>query len=139
MTKKKWVWMPHPGHFIGSRDCRFHLNTYIGKYIISTVGEYWPDQMVRRIHANVYDPEWYLKNQDKKGDMFDSIFLSKFGYHDIGVDRKYETMVFKATKSKNECCPYSASDWLEIDMEGYNSADDATKGHLKMCNKWSKK
>jgi hypothetical protein len=42
MKKNRWVHMPHPGHFIGGPDCRFHLNTYVGKYIVSTGGEYTP-------------------------------------------------------------------------------------------------
>jgi hypothetical protein len=62
MTRDKWVWMGHSGHFILGSSCRFHLNTYVGRYIVSTVGELWNDTAVRRIHASVYDKEWYAKN-----------------------------------------------------------------------------
>jgi len=40
LPKEKWIYMPHPGHFIEASNCRFILNTYVGKYIVSTVGEY---------------------------------------------------------------------------------------------------
>lgn len=104
ITQDKWVWMPHAGHFISGYRCCFKLNTKVGKYIISTVGEL-PD-----------------------GD----------GFMDIGADRKYETMVFPAKKSKTKCCPWEARSWGGIDFKGYNEAEDAYKGHLAMCRKYSK-
>jgi len=139
MKKENWVFMPHAGHFIGGNDCRFHLNTYVGKYIVSTVGELWSDQKVRRIHAEVYDIEWYRENENKKGDNFDRIYMKKFGFEEIGCGRTYETMVFKAEKSKNKCCPYRIIVEKEVDSAGYNSPEEAYKGHLKLCEKWSKK
>lgn len=39
MERDKWVWMPHAGHFILGHKCQFRLCTYVGKYIVSTVGE----------------------------------------------------------------------------------------------------
>lgn len=139
MKKDKWKWFPHAGHLIICNDCRFHLNTYVGKYIVSTVGEYWPDRVVREIHAKVYNPNWLEENKHKKGDEFNHVYMKEFGYEDIGAGRKYETMVFKAIKSKDKCCPYTAANWTEIDMNGYNTNEDAYKGHLKMCQKWNKK
>ena len=65
--------------------------------------------------------------------------MEKIGYEELGYKRLYETMVFKAKKSDHKCCPYTASDWMEEDMVGYNTAEDAYKGHLKMCRKWSNK
>lgn len=139
MNKEKWVWMPHAGHFILGNRCQFVLNTYVGKYIVSTVGELWSDQQVRRIHASVWDEKWYLENQSKKGDTFDTVYMKQFGYEDIGGDRKYETMVFKAKKSALKCCPYVMISGEELDLKGYNDAEKAYKEHLKMCEKWSKK
>jgi hypothetical protein len=138
MKKEKWVYMPHAGHFICGSDCRFHLNTYVGKYIVSTVGEYWPDQQVRRIHAEVHDPAWYAKNMALRGDNFDRVYMEKFGYEDIGANRKYETMVFKAKRGDFKCCPWEMKSGEDIDFDSYNDAGDAYKGHLKMCDKWSK-
>lgn len=139
MTKDKWVWMPHAGHLIVGNDCQFHLNTYVGGYIVSTVGEYWPDRGVREIHAEVWDVGWFNTNRFRKGDDFDSAYMKKFGYEEIGFGRTYETMVFKAGRDKeNSCCPWTMQTPTDQDMRGYNTATDAYKGHLKLCEKWSK-
>lgn len=131
--------MPHAGHFICGNDCRFHLNTYVGKYIVSTVGELWSDQNARRIHAQVYDPKWYEINVILKGDNFDHEYMKRFGYEEVGMNRTYETMVFKAIRDKvNKCCSWTMVSG-ELDFDGYKIANDAYKGHLKLCNKWSKK
>jgi len=138
--KENWVWMPHAGHLIVGDQCIFHLNTYVGGYVVSTVGEYWPDQQVRRIHAEVHDPQWYAENRDKKGDMFDAVYRRKFGFEDIGADRTYETMVFKATRETNPafmCCPWTMKTPSNLDFDAYSDAVDAYKGHLAMCKKWA--
>jgi hypothetical protein len=139
MKPDKWIWMPHPGHFICSYQCRFHLNTCVGKYIVSTVGELWPERAVREIHAKIHDPKWFAENNHLLGDYFDRAYMKKFGYEDIGCSRKYETMVFEAITSDHKCCPYDADVKKDLDMLPYNTAEDAYKGHLKLCKKWSKK
>ncbi len=113
MTKKrikkdKWIWMPHAGHLCVGYLCRFKLNTCVGKYIISTVGEYFP------------------RNEDKMDT--------------LGADENsfYETMVFRAKKSKYKCCPYEATG-SELDCIRYPIADMAYIGHLKECKKWASK
>lgn len=138
MKKDKWIWMPHAGHFICASKCQFHLNTYVGKYIVSTVGELWNERCVREIHAKVYDPEWLLENRHLKGDDFDYAYMKKFGFEEIGCDRKYETMVFVAKKSGNKCCPYHIDVSKQVDFNSYNKPEDAHEGHLKLCNKWAK-
>jgi len=140
MKKENWVWMPHAAHLIVSRHCQFRLATYVGKYIVSTVGEYSPDRQVKEIHAEVHNKEWWLlKNRQLRGDEFDNAFMVEFGFIEIGGGRTYETMVFKAKKSSHKCCPYEASDYSEIDSAGYNDAGDAYSGHLKLCQKWGAK
>ncbi|MBA7548495.1 hypothetical protein ES705_40955 [subsurface metagenome] len=134
MEKDKWLWMPHPGHLIVARDCRFSLNTYVGKYIVSTVGEYLPDYEVREIL--VRSRGIILKG---KGDERLADYMRKVGYEDIGLNRKYETMVFPSRKSGDKCCPYVAKDWSNVNFDSYNSAEDAFSGHYKMCLKWAKK
>jgi hypothetical protein len=114
------------------------LNTYIGMYIVSTVGELFPHNEVRKIHAEIYDPVWLRENINLNGNDFDNAYMKKFGFMKIGRDRLYETMVFKAQKSTSKCCPYKADVSEEIDMEGYNDSGDAYQGHLKLCEKWSK-
>lgn len=91
MKKENWIWMPHAGHFCGSIDCRFRMNTYVGSYIVSTVGEYFPGS-----------------NRTGKPE-------------EIGMNRLYETMVFKARKSTNKCCPYEMASGSELDMEDRKS------------------
>lgn len=145
VTKDKWVWMPHPAHFICSDRCRFFLATKVGKYIISTVGEYWPDSQVRKIHAEIHDKKWYLEQiqNDVKGDAWDYAYMQKFGFESLGMDRLYETMVFKAEKMPEDigcgACPFKIESGSNIDFEGYNDAKEAYKGHMKMCRKYANK
>ena len=138
MKKEKWIWMPHPAHFICSDKCQFKLATYVGKYIVSTVGEYLPDSQVREIEADVKNIRL-----EGKGDAREIDFLNKIGFVEIGLDRLYETLVFRAKKRKDEknrkCCPYEIIVERELDGNGYNTAADATKGHYALCEKWGKK
>lgn len=134
MQKQNWIWMPHAAHFIGGNYCRFHLATYVGGYIVSTVGELFWDSTIRENTAKFKGI--ILKG---KGDERDRDYMKKIGFEEIGCGRLYETMVFKAGKSKHKCCPYEATNWGELDFQGYNTPEDAYKGHLKMCKKWSKK
>lgn len=136
MKKEKWIWMPHAAHFILGDKCGFKLATYVGKYIVSTVGELWLERSSREVHAKVCG--W---SSDKIGDAWDNEYFKKFGYEKIGCDRIYETMVFKVSKYKDKvsCCPYRINAAECVDSLGYNDAGEATKGHMNLCNKWSKK
>jgi len=133
LPKDKWVWMPHAAHFIGADHCRFHLATWVGDFIVSTVGEYMPDSAVRAIIARSNGSPL-----TKRGDEQEIEFFEKFGWADVGDNRKYETMVFKAQPSEHKCCPYEMADCSEVDYCGYNSADEAYAGHVSLCEKWSK-
>ena len=94
MAKEDWIWMPHPGHFIGASNCKFIMNTYVNGYIVSTVGEYFPDAEVRRIHLqgkidmppmgidgngkfyrDTSNTELYKSILELKGDSFDDAYL----------------------------------------------------------------
>lgn len=57
----------------------------------------------------------------------------------VGLNRLYETMVFKAKKSDNRCCPFVQASGEHLDAEGYNDPKDAREGHYKLCKKWLKK
>lgn len=133
MKKEDWVWMPHPGHLIVSNDCRFHLNTYVGTYIVSTVGEYLPDGPVREVLAHCRGI-----TLEGKGDARLADYMKKVGYEEIGLHRKYETMAFRAERSNHKCCPWKQQTGSDLDMEGYNDADAAFQGHMAMCLKWAK-
>jgi hypothetical protein len=138
----RWVWFGHAAHFICGRWCQFHMATQVGRYLVSTVGEYWPDRKVREIHAQVHDPDWLLKNARLMGDEFDAAYMKRFGFETIGCDRKYETMVFKAGEpctSKGCGCGLPTIDDSELDFVGSNDAKTATEGHRAMCRKWARK
>ena len=126
--KDKWVWMGHAGHFILGHKCRFKLNTYVNGYIISTVGEYVPNNEI----IDIMKPEFRCLRGDPK----EYAYIKKYKCEEIGCGRTYETMVFKGGKSKNKCCPYEVKDWQKIDFAGYNTAEDAYKGHLQLCKKY---
>jgi hypothetical protein len=140
INESDWKWFGNAGHFICAASCRFHLCTQIGEYLISTVGEYWPERPVREIHAQVNDPKWLAKNIVLKGDYFDAAYMERFGYEEIGSDRKYETMVFKAGEPctvEGCCCGLPKISGSNIDFDAYNDAGSAAKGHLDMCQKWA--
>lgn len=124
---KRMIWMPHAGHFICSKDCRFHLNTYVNGYIISTIGEYVPDSRIRKIIRDSRGRQTNLQGDAEEAD---------FGFEEIGYQRLYETMVFYGRKNKSGCCPYEMTSGSELDMKGYNTAEAAYRGHLAMLKKW---
>ena len=137
IAKDEWKWFGHPGHLIVARECQFHLCTYVGKYLISTVGEWMPGESVREVFA---------KHRGVKltgiGDARYTDYLKKVGFEDVGAGRKYETMVFKAGEVCQEpgCdCGLPSIDSYELDAEGYNDAGSATRGHYAMCEKWANK
>lgn len=133
IPKSEWVWMPHAGHLIVGNDCRFHLATRIGKWIVSTVGEYIPDSEVRELLARTRGVKLEGMGDNRLAD-----YMKKVGYEEIGLNRKYETMVFRAKRAK-DCCPWRMKQGNELDMAGYNDPTKAYKGHFRMCEKWAAK
>jgi len=108
---KQVLWMPHAGHFILGRNCGFRLNTYVNGFIVSTVGE------LRHSGDREDDPDRPLG---------------------AGKDSLYETMVFKAKKSRQKCCPYQQVDGTALDSTRYKTAEAATVGHHKLLAKWGR-
>lgn len=132
--KQDWKWFGHPGHFICAFDCRFHLCTQVGEYLISTVGEYSPDAPVREILASSRGITLTGRGGKRVAD-----YKNKIGFEDIGFDRKYETMVFRAGKvcvSKECGCGLPSIDGGDLYFRGYNKAVDAASGHLEACYKF---
>lgn len=130
-----WKWYGCAGHFIASSQCRFHLFTEVGPWIVSTVGEYLPAEGTREILAKCRGIEL-----SGEGDARELDYLTKLGFEQIGCDRKYETMVFRTTRrcTSPECsCDCPMHDGHCIYMDGYNDAGAATLGHLAMCMKYS--
>ena len=135
MQKQDWIWMPYPGHLIVARDCRFHLNTCVGDFIVSTVGDYLPDAPVREILARSRGI-----SLEGKGDRRLADYLQQVGYEEVGAGRLFETMVFVAKKDEpNSCCPFRQADGVEVDARGYNDPHEAYCGHMEMCEKWSQR
>ena len=122
-----WTWMPHSAHLIVGYDCDFHLATEVGGYLVSTVGEYFPDSQVREIIA---------KSKNVKlegiGDRRRFDFYKKIGYVEIGLGRPYETLVFESSKSGEKCCLFKMKTSKEVDFRGYNTAGDAYNGHMEL-------
>lgn len=141
IPREEWEWFGHAGHLIVARWCRFHMATKVGDYLVSTVGEYWPERPVREIHAKVHDPGWLAAKRHLLGDEFDAAYMRRFGFEEIGYGRKYETMVFRATKvctsPSCDCGMPMPDDWSELDSGAYNNPGAARAGHLAMCEKWA--
>lgn len=130
--KSEWIWMPHPGHLIVAANCRFHLNTMVNGFIVSTVGEYLPDSNVRELLASSRG-----RHLEGIGDERLADWMRKYGYEKIGCDRLYETMVFRAIAAPaTQCCPFTI-DGDDLDFAGYNDAASARIGHMQLCEKYA--
>jgi hypothetical protein len=118
---KDWKWFGSAGHYICGRWCRFHMCTLVGKYLISTVGEYVHPRHGQGSESR--EAEWLLKNWPGE---------------DIGYKRKYETMVFptgELCKVKDCQCGMPTIYGNNIDTVGYNGRKDAVEGHYTLCHK----
>lgn len=56
--KEKWKWYGYAGHLCIGRSCAYHLQTRIGKFLISTVGDYRPHGDPEAIGSN---PNYYFE------------------------------------------------------------------------------
>ncbi len=136
IPEAEWRWFGSPGHLIVADWCRFHLCTQIGAVLVSTVGEYFPDEPVREILATSRGIR--LEGQ---GDARRFDYRRKIGFEALGYGRTYETMVFRT--SGDVCAEPGCGCGLpsivpeELDMEGYQTAGAATLGHLALCRKWA--
>jgi hypothetical protein len=127
--------MPHAGHLIIGPWCRFHVATYVGNYLVSTVGEYVPDEPVREILAQSRGITLQGRGDARLAD-----WQQRCGYQELGYQRLYETMVFVAAPNPEyPCCPWTAADWSEIAMRGYMEPNEAMDGHLELCREWAGK
>jgi len=104
----KWKWFGSPAHFIGSDSCRFHLATEVGEYVISTVGDYYPHGLASG------EPQ------------------------EIGLNRKFETFVFRKAKGRCDCgCGLPIFTPSEIDSLPANDRATANKNHQTLCRKYA--
>lgn len=134
----EWRWFGNAGHFICSQWCQFHLCTEVGEVLVSTVGQYFPDEGVREILAKSRGVTLEGMGDDRTAD-----YMEKLGFEDIGYKRKFETMVFRITGPRCELpdcdCGMPKVSWSELDTEGYNRAGDAARGHMAICERWAVK
>jgi hypothetical protein len=133
IPESEWRWFGHAGHLIVARNCQFHLCTQIGDFLVSTVGEYVPDEPVREILCDVRGIILEGRGDDRLAD-----FMRKVGYEEIGFGRTYETMVFRAgdvCHAPGCACGLPAIDGHELAARGYTTAGAATLGHLELCRR----
>jgi hypothetical protein len=126
VPRSEWEWFGNAGHFICASDCRFHLCTKVGPWLVSTVGEYVPDSAVQAA----------LRQSRKEVGMRQP----RGPFEQIGCDRTYETMVFRAGQrcAAEGCgCDLPQIVPTELAMRGYDSAGDAARGHLELCEEWA--
>jgi hypothetical protein len=132
VPKSEWEWFGNAAHFICGHMCRFHMATKVGDYLVSTVGEMWPDSEVREIYASTRGIA--LRG---KGDARAADYMKKIGYEEIGYRRKFETMVFRAgprCTAKGCKCGMPCITGHELESDGYNDAGSATIGHNILCD-----
>lgn len=137
IPREQWEWFGVTSHLIVGSDCRFHLATVIGPWLVSTVGEWFPDESSREIHAEIRGVKLEGRGNARRAD-----FMEKFGFMEIGSGRKYETNVFRigeerCTTEDCDCGQPLVADWSELDSDGYNLRGDAQRGHYAMCEKWA--
>ena len=124
INEKDWIWFGTHAHFICGHWCRFHMATQVGKYLISTVGEYISPR--NSGGSELAETEWWNKNWPGE---------------DVGGGCKYETMVFMAGKQckAKECgCGLPELAGPELESNRCMTRKQAMKGHMKLCNKYAK-
>jgi hypothetical protein len=124
IPESKWKWFGNVGHFVCGQWCRFHLTTQVGKYLVSTIGEY-----VHPMHSGGSErteTEYLLKKPLGEN---------------VGLNRKFETIVFKAGKpcQSKSCGCGLPKIGEELNSRGYNDRKAATDGHRRLCKEYASK
>lgn len=136
IPESEWKWFGNAAHFICARNCRFHIATQVGEFIVSTVGELLFDESSRESTATIRGV-----TLEGRGDARLADYMRKIGYEDIGCDRKFETMAFPAG---GPCVdPYCGEGGCglppiagsEIAFDAYNDRKAATEGHMAICRR----
>jgi hypothetical protein len=113
VKKAHWKWFGHAGHLCVSNYCKFHLCTQVGKYLISSVGDYRPHDNKR-----------------------ETIGAGPDAFYET-----YVFKVLKGTKCTDpECgCKMPEVDLSEIEGVRSATAGEAMKLHAKMCLKYARR
>jgi len=108
----EWQWFGNAGHLCVASKCRFHLCTKVGKYLVSTVGEYYQKgeggQPTDIGYKRLFETMVF-----KAGKPCNADICGKCGIPEISGS--------------------------EMDFVGYNKAGDAARGHMVKCRKWGRK
>ena len=111
IPQSEWEWFGSPGHFIAARDCQFRMATRVGKWLISTVGEYYPSGM---------NSEMSLGGD---GRIYETMVFA----------------AGKPCRTKTCKCGMPKINGRELELLGAFQRGDAAKNHMAMCAKWAKK
>ena len=122
IPKADWKWYGNAAHFICGQWCRFHLATKVGRVVVSTIGEYVHPRNSKG--SERAETEWLSENPLGEN---------------VGAGRKFETMVFPTRGDKCECgCGLPTVVYkYDLDFMGHDTREDATKGHMEMCERWA--
>ena len=124
IPREEWKWYGNAAHFCCGQWCRFHLATEIGDVMVSTVGHY----VHPRDSGGSEDTEYKYLAENPFGE-------------DVSVGYKYETMVFRTTDERCThalCgCGMPRLDFNDIAGDRYHTAEEATKGHMEMCERFA--
>lgn len=117
ITADRWQWFGMAGHLIVANYCQHHLCTRVGRYLISTVGNYYPDGKPNGL---------------------------KTGRDMVGCDRYFETFVFDLGKKPGQCdcgcgLPTPQGGMSDIDALPANDEPTADKNHIKLCRKYARR
>lgn len=96
---RDWRWCGYAGHFVAARKCRFHLTTRVGDWLVSTVGDYRPqdEPVPQKIGANRLYETYVFPAQDHDechaGLMADAMEVSAEAYSDaLAAERGHMEM-----------------------------------------------
>ena len=98
------IWCGFQHHFIG--ECRFHLATFVGDRLVSTVGDYRP-----------------TKDGEQKA----------LG---AGADSFYETYVFATDGENDPATGHpTVTDWAELEGERFATPEQAHAAHMRIVER----
>ena len=110
MPHMPWYFSAFPGHFICAEKCRFHLNTRIGPYRVSSVGDYHPSDADGKPQP--------IGN----GRLFETMVFRLTG-NGLGGD-------------PNDPPEGIMANAREIAAKGYNDSREAEAGHYALCQRF---
>lgn len=108
--RETWRWQGSPGHFILGDRCVYHLNTVVGPWLVSTVGELrdaWRDDFRPVGHDRMFETMVFRAGSPCTEDA---------GCGEVHI-------------ASPEC----------LAMRAANNRREAEAAHLEVCDAWSRK